>query len=233
MRVSVSYVMPAVQPQHHISDELLFDYAAGTSDEAQSLLVASHLSYCQTCRRRLAELETLGGALMADIEVAPEPENSLSFDALLSRIDDMYLQTPVESEPPPAQTSAPAWVPGPLKPYVADDLSGAWRSVTRGIDEVPLETSGRLSRAKLLRIRAGTKVPQHTHAGSEHTLVMQGSFIDGDETFLAGDVAIGDSDLDHCPAAGPEGDCICLVVLDAPLRLTGPVGRFLNPFVKL
>jgi putative transcriptional regulator len=41
-----------------------------------------------------------------------------------------------------------------------------------------------------------------------------------------------DADNDHRPIAGPGRDCICLTVIDAPLRLTGRFGRFLNPFVK-
>jgi putative transcriptional regulator len=37
--------------------------------------------------------------------------------------------------------------------------------------------------------------------------------------------------VDHRPVAGRSGDCICLAVTDAPLRLTGPIGRLFRPFV--
>jgi putative transcriptional regulator len=43
---------------------------------------------------------------------------------------------------------------------------------------------------------------------------------------------IADESVDHCPIADEEGDCLCLAVTDAPLRLTGRFGRFLNPFIR-
>jgi putative transcriptional regulator len=32
--------------------------------------------------------------------------------------------------------------------------------------------------------------------------------------------------------ADEDGECIGLVVLDAPVRLTGAVGRLVNPFLR-
>ena len=37
---------------HHPGEELLLAYAAGASDEALSLIVATHMAYCATCRLR-------------------------------------------------------------------------------------------------------------------------------------------------------------------------------------
>jgi putative transcriptional regulator len=34
------------------------------------------------------------------------------------------------------------------------------------------------------------------------------------------------------PTADDDGDCVCLAVTDAPLRLTGPIGRLFNPFIR-
>jgi putative transcriptional regulator len=30
-----------------------------------------------------------------------------------------------------------------------------------------------------------------------------------------------------------DADCLCLAVTDAPLKLTSPLGRLLNPFVRI
>ncbi len=76
-------------------------------------------------------------------------------------------------------------------------------------------------------------MPSHTHAGLELTLVLQGGFCDRTGHFLRGDVAEADSDVDHRPVADDDGPCLCLAVTDAPLRLTGRVGRMLNPFVRI
>lgn len=39
--------------RHHIGDDLLLSYAAGTLDEASSLLVATHLALCPHCRAQI------------------------------------------------------------------------------------------------------------------------------------------------------------------------------------
>ena len=46
--------------------------------------------------------------------------------------------------------------------------------------------------------------------------------------YARGDLAIADSALDHQPVADSGEDCICFAVTDAPLRLTGPVGRIVE-----
>ncbi|MBA3326136.1 MAG: zf-HC2 domain-containing protein [Rhodobacteraceae bacterium] len=50
----------------HATPELLTAYADGSLSEGLSLLVASHLTFCPACRRRVARLEALGGALLCD-----------------------------------------------------------------------------------------------------------------------------------------------------------------------
>ena len=100
----------------------------------------------------------------------------------------------------------------------------------RGLEEIRLNLPG--STTKLLRIQPGAAVPQHSHEGTELTLVLTGSFSDATGTFARGDLAITDSSVDHRPIAGEGEPCLCLTVVDAPLRLTGRLGRFLNPFVR-
>ncbi|WP_332308091.1 zf-HC2 domain-containing protein, partial [Elstera litoralis] len=51
-------------PHFHPPESLLIDYAAGTLPEAISLLVATHLTYCPTCRKEMAALEAVGGAML-------------------------------------------------------------------------------------------------------------------------------------------------------------------------
>ena len=46
---------------HHLNDDLLLDYAAGTLSEGWSLAVACHLAMCPQCRDQLALAEATGG----------------------------------------------------------------------------------------------------------------------------------------------------------------------------
>ena len=75
-------------------------------------------------------------------------------------------------------------------------------------------------------------MPRHTHGGEEITLVLAGAFSDEHGFYERGDVAVANENIEHRPVAHASGDCICLAVTDAPVRLTGGVGRLLNPFLK-
>jgi putative transcriptional regulator len=75
-------------------------------------------------------------------------------------------------------------------------------------------------------------MPSHTHEGSEITLVLRGGFSDATGHYRRGDIAIADSEVDHRPRADEDEDCICFAVTDAPLRLTGPVARFVQRLLR-
>jgi putative transcriptional regulator len=57
---------------------------------------------------------------------------------------------------------------------------------------------------------------------------LKGGFTDASGHYSRGDIAIADADIDHRPRADEGDDCICFVVNDAALKLTGPVARFFN-----
>ena len=99
-----------------------------------------------------------------------------------------------------------------------------------GIRHVPLKTRGTGATARLLSIGAGKHVPEHGHRGTELTLVLAGALYDRDAWYRRGDVDAADSSVRHRPAAGPEGDCICLAVTDAPLRFETLIPRLLQRF---
>jgi len=238
-------------PTHSLDDSILLDYAAGSCSEAVSLVVASHLTLCPEARARYAAFEDMGGAMLDAMEPAEIEGDALAdclalIDAeesgtpgardLAAKAVDAIAEAPMPCGPA-ARPAAPGRhaidrVPAPLRGYIGGDLeSRPWRPVMRGLDELPIAVDG-VATVKLLRIRGGTAMPRHTHSGTEMTLVLEGGFSDERGHFLRGDVAVTDAAVDHRPVADPGEDCYCLTVTDAPLRLTGPIGRLLNPFVR-
>lgn len=75
-------------------------------------------------------------------------------------------------------------------------------------------------------------MPVHSHEGSEYTLVLKGSFRDETGHYGVGDISIADGDVNHRPMISRDEDCICFTVTDAPLRLTGTIGRLFEQFMK-
>ena len=70
-------------------------------------------------------------------------------------------------------------LPEPLRSYVGDDLEAIrWKRVMRGVEQAEIAVGGRAGKvkARLLRIRPGIRIPRHTHAGTEMTLVLAGGF---------------------------------------------------------
>ena len=63
------------QIRHHINDDLMLDYAAGTLSEGWSLAVACHLAMCPECRKQLELAEAAGGALMEELPPVEAPED--------------------------------------------------------------------------------------------------------------------------------------------------------------
>ena len=72
----------------------------------------------------------------------------------------------------------------------------------------------------------------HDHKGREITLVLYGSFSDADGVYEEGDFIVREPGDIHSPQATLDDECICLSVVEAPIRLVGPVMRGLNPFLS-
>jgi putative transcriptional regulator len=216
-------------PAHHPPEDLLLDYAAGSVAEPAALVVATHLALCPACRRRVRGLEAIGGALLEDLPAA-EPARASAGATLLARLD----------EPEPAAPVAPALdaetrrlVPAPLCAYLGTSLKDlAWRRLTRGLAVHDLEPARAGFQTRLLRVRPGAALPRHSHGGIESVLVLDGGFRDEHGHYARGDLAMSDARVVHRPVADPDGDCLCLVVIEGGVRFAGPLGRVLNLFTR-
>lgn len=219
-------------PVHHLSDDLLTAYAAGTLDEATSLVVATHLTYCPECRARAAMLDAVGGSLLNSLN-----PSALATDALDSVFARLESDTPAESRtatPAAAPANDNPVLPRALQSYFGGDAdSVAWKKLGMGVETAEVSLADTDKRVFLLKVPAGKAIPDHTHDGEEFVVVLQGAFTDVIGRFGRGDVAHSDHSIDHRPHAEDGEDCICLVVVDAPIRMTGPLGKVLNLFVSL
>ena len=213
---------------HHLSDEFLVEYANGSLPGPEALVVGSHLAICAECRDRVETFETVSAVLLEEGEVEAVSPGAL--EAILAKIDG-----PEEEDSAPLiefDRDTLEIIPPPLRTYLDGSLSDLdWKRTGRGIEEASLVRDEDI-RISLLRIRAGQKVPSHTHRGEEFTLVLSGGYADGDDHFGKGDVSLADSAKDHAPVADSNGPCLCLTVRNGATRLTGPIGRFLNPVMR-
>lgn len=212
---------------HRPPPELLLSYAAGSLPEHLGLAIAAHAALAPESQSEIRRLEGIGGALLD--EIAPVAVKRGALERALSALDEV---------PPAARLAVTEetrrLLPAPLWRYVDGDIGKlVWRQIGGGIATArPLSgTAG--ENGFFLRVRAGRKVAQHTHGGLELTLVLSGAYSDGRAHFARGDIQVTDPTIDHRPQADAGEDCLCFVALEAPIKLTGPIGRLVNPFVRL
>ncbi len=219
--------------KHHLNDATLMDYAAGNLPEAFNLIVAAHLSLCDTCRAQAMTFDALGGEVLehlsgtADADDTPVRMDAQSLRSTMALIaGGPVVQITVKR-------SKDAVLPGPVQDYVGGGLENVrWRPVGMGVRQAILPTA-KGATARLLHIPAGAAMPDHGHRGQEMTLVLQGAFQDEDDYFARGDVEIADSDLHHTPVADIHEDCICLAVTDAPLQFDGLLPKIAQRFLRI
>ncbi len=209
---------------HHLTDQLLMAYAAGTLPEAFSLVIATHVTMCDDCRARLGAFEAVGGEMIEASETAAMSDGS--FEALMARISGLPAEP--ASERPAARK--PGIFPAPLSDYAGDAVR--WRTIGGGVKQAILPTA-RDATVRLLHIPGGVAVPDHGHRGTELTLVISGAFRDEVSRFGPGDIEIATEELEHTPIAEPGEACICLAATDAPLRFKSLIPRLVQPFFRI
>lgn len=216
----------------HLLDSLLANYALGILSCPLHAVVSSHLDISPVNRSFVATLESLYGSLMASSEVAPITNRAAKLRAIF---DDEPVQQDIytvhlKSENKNLYRQENSVFPMPLKKYLQKDINDIkWRSLLPGIKEYEIEHTEE-GEAKLYWISAGRHMPSHTHEGMETTLILKGAFRDGQGFYKRGDISIADPEIDHRPVADTGEDCVCFAVTDAPLKLTGPIGRIFEYF---
>lgn len=213
---------------HNPPLDLLLDYAAGRLPEAVRLVVETHLDLCPESRHAVAGMEAVGGAMLETLEpVATSPG---MLEALLDRLD-------ADTPAPPAIADAgsqDAILPRALTRRLGRPFSELpWQRVAGLFDEAILSGFPAPYRVSLLRAKRGECVPMHRHLGDELLVVLAGGLRVGDAGFARGDFAyIGPQD-EHEPVADSDEDCVCLLVLDAPLVFSGPHADVLNAHFRV
>lgn len=191
----------------HAPNRLIADYAAGALPPGMSLLVASHLTYCPACRDKVARLEALGGALLAEANVvAPAPH---CIEKALARI---AAAEAVEPERPEADAALPRLVCQKLAGRFCDLR---WQSLRPGLTSCRLDGFA-AERVGLVRGEPGVCMRAEAAPEGEATLVLAGRLREGPQVYDRGELAFAaEGSLAGPDVIGQEA-CLCLVVQPSP-----------------
>jgi putative transcriptional regulator len=211
---------------HHPMDTTLAAFAGGTLDEGRSLVIATHLTACPACRRQIKTFECVGGALFDSMPLSPMGADALA--QTLARLDSPSTTDAVVRSPARLRDETMVY-PQPLSHYEL----GAWRRIGRGVYtrsvSVPRESG---TRVFMLKAGPGTRLPRHTHTGTELTCVLKGAFRHDHGRYGPGDVDDADDTMEHRPRVETGEECVCLVALQGQVQVASLMGRLLRPFVR-
>lgn len=228
----------------------LTDYAAGNLPMSQALCISAHLSFCSQCRKQVEQLNSLGGMMLnSPIANSPTSEAELPLsdveisDSLRSQMLDLISNdqsttgsatlTAVASandEPSNTESDLPRCL-NKLIPNGTNQLH--WQKLGTAVSVARLAAGDTQREVALHKIKAGGRVGNHDHKGREVTVVLTGSFSDQQGQYLPGDFLVKEPGEAHQPIASEDAECICLSVLEAPVKFTGPIARLVNPFLRI
>lgn len=203
-------------------DDILLSHAAGALDAGFALLVETHLEMSPSAREVHAQFEALGGALLE--EIAPAEVDAAALNKALIAIDAEEAPVHREAMRSPARPAMPEGFTLPA--VLARQEIGPWRWIAPGVRSAHIAlSSSSASRAFLIEIAPGVRVPKHGHESDELTCVLRGSFRDGNARYCEGEVARVDQDIEHEILVNSDVPCLCLIAMEGRTRPNGWFGR--------
>jgi len=233
----------------------LTDYAAGTLPASQALCVAVHLSFCPESRKQVEQLNSLGAIMFSNavndsdsphtdklISEHPTDEDESVSQELRAKVFDLIDNNNTKRQPSSVTASPSAndasnkadLLPHCLAKLIPEGIDHLdWKKLGTALSVARLPAGDDLREVALHKIKAGGRVSNHDHRGREVTVVLQGSFSDQNGLYLPGDFLVKEAGEEHRPIASEDAECVCLSVLEAPVKFTGPITSLINPFLKI
>ncbi|TPV53707.1 anti-sigma factor [Aestuariibacter sp. GS-14] len=217
----------------HPTPEHLQQFVKGTLSPVESLMISAHCDMCARCQSRV-EMMTADYA-NTEIEQAVQSYDP-DFDAMLASITQQPAAERA-SQIKARRNSTAIELDGktfelPKTLHRLVKKKGNWSSLVGKLWQAPVDL-GIDGVANFIYIEKGGTVPEHTHRGSEMTLVINGEFSDGLNDYDSGDLIYMTGDHTHAPRSdAPEG-CLVFSIVDQPLHFTSGLARLLNPFSHL
>jgi putative transcriptional regulator len=209
--------------RHHLRDETLLEYAAGTLVPALSATVACHLSLCPRCRDEVRRMQRIGGALLGGLSA--EAANARRLERTVAAARSLPPEPMAEPETPDRV------LPRPLARHLGMGIADIpWKKVGPGVRQYKVPLPRNSGDMRLLSVKPGAELPHHGHYGMELTLVLAGAYNDETGEYHKGDVADLDEDVEHMPRAIGTEPCICILAGETHPRYSSFALRVLRPF---
>lgn len=216
----------------HPNQEDLTAFTAGLCEPAKALMISAHIDMCPQCQMLCRDIQT---QLAEDAFKYPVDAETLECQ-YLSMMEDITDLPVAKSSIVEAPTNCIELdgksfkLPRALGRYVKD--TGNWSHLVGKLWQAPVNL-GDVGKANFIYMEKGGRVPEHTHKGTEMTLVIDGQYSDGIAHYDCGDFTILNAQHNHLPHSEADDGCLVFTIVDQPLHFTSGIARLLNPFSQL
>lgn len=203
-------------------DDVITDFAAGNLSPAKHAMMSCVVELNPEAAKKAAFQTDLAAVLIEDIR--PVPLSPFLIGETLAKLPYRTGDNAPNIAANDSDIQGTRIAPKPLR-----DLMGGtglrdirWKSLVPGVavhDVLGNRRTKDGDRLYLLRAKGGMHMPVHSHKGEEWTLILSGSYSVGEQTFSRGDLHIEDDNMTHAPVISEGEDCICLVMVEAPLEM--------------
>jgi putative transcriptional regulator len=215
----------------HPSNQQLSIFSNGLMAPAESLIISAHCDMCAQCARKVVLYTEAHSETVFD-ESSQKLDPSL-FGTMLSQIMSQEIDRGIGSEPTNSTLELDGrkfTLPRSLNRF--SESIGNWSHLVGKIWQAPVNMGGDVV-ANFIFMEKGGGVPEHTHRGTEMTLVVNGEFSDGLANYDSGDFMVMNGKNIHAPLTKSDEGCLVFSIIDAPLHFTSGWARLINPFSHL
>jgi len=222
---------------YHPDQHLLTLHSRGQLPLSMSIAISAHAEMCKFCQQKLNALTTeesknVFEASSNDLIDIDEPNFDMAsmLEDLLDNKLDMLDLMPITIAQPVSTSITIKGKTFTLPRALRKQVDGQWQGIGK-VSRLRLNTGEGKARASLLHIDALGEIPEHSHKGSELTLLLAGEFSDEFNSYKPGDFMLLDENHQHSP--NTTDGCLCYTIVDAPLYFTKGFTKLLNPIGEL
>jgi putative transcriptional regulator len=207
-------------------------FSAGNCEPAMALMISAHVDMCPQCQHDCVDIQTeLAGELFS--QGSPAGQLSNQYLTMMSNITELPIANASVQQATETTIELDGKffeLPRALRRYVKN--TGNWSQLVGKLWQAPVDL-GDIGKANFMYMEKGGRVPEHTHKGTEMTLVVDGQYGDGIAEYDCGDFTFMNNEHKHLPHSEADDGCLVFTIVDQPLHFTAGIARLLNPFSHL
>ena len=205
-------------------------FVAGNAEPRLALMLSAHIDLCPLCRQKCQHLQQIQAIDALSEQPKLNPDLSRMVQAITALPAHKKSLPVVDIDSTLSLDGKQFAVPRSLQRYVRQ--TGSWSRLVGKLWQAPVDL-GCEGKAHFIYMEKGGKVPEHTHRGTEMTLVIDGQYADGMASYDVGDFTLLHGQHKHQPCSEADEGCLVFTMVDKPLHFTSGIARLLNPFSQL